>query len=158
MRFYSYLILLLPGFLSSCSPEEAEKNDPVEVIYNYSPIELELLELVNTYRQTSGLRKLENLKEVSIQARLHNDHMNLLGHVCHHNIGIRLRTLAEETGAKSIGENVGSGFDSAEAIFNAWLKSPGHRKVIEGGSTHFGTAVSETRRDKAYVTLILISK
>ena len=46
------------------------------------------------------------------------------------------------SGWRSWGENVGYAFSSKQ-IFQAWLKSPGHRRNIRGRWTHMGVGYAK---------------
>lgn len=157
------LISLCACILTSCSPQEGDKaydDDLIEEVsfHEYSNLELEILDLVNSYRTLRGFNELEKLDEISIQAGLHNIHMTTAREVCHHNFGKRYRILSKEIGAKSMGENVGYGYASAGALLNAWVKSESHRKILEGRSSYFGVSTREGKERKVYVTLIFVRK
>lgn len=153
-------LLILSGLLFlivSCSAEDVKEEifDPAHP--TNSSLELELLELVNDHRNTLGIGELQRLEKISYQARLHSEHMAGAKEVCHHNFGSRLKALKEQVGAKSMGENVGYGYRTSEAIFQAWLKSPNHKKIIESVYTHFGISATQAE-ENTYVTLIFIRK
>lgn len=154
---YFTTIFLLFAFLS-CSPEEISPTEKEEIKFTYSVLELEILGKINAYRNSKGLNELEILDEISRQARLHNEHMLKAGEVCHHNFGGRYQILVRQVRAKAMGENVGFGFRNPEALVKAWLKSKGHRKVIEQSNSHFGISAIGEEKEKVYFTLILIRK
>ena len=125
---------------------------------NYSPTELDVLELVNAYREQKGLTTLLNLDESSVEAAGHNEHMIKDNEVCHHFFGSRYQSLVNSVNAKAVSENVGFGYSSAEAVVNACIKSDGHRKNMEGEHTHFGISVKEGKDGELYYTNIFVKK
>ena len=129
---------------------------PAPVVY--SAIELDVLELVNAYRDQKGLSQLQFLDESSVQAAAHNRHMIENNEVCHDFFGSRYQALVEQVNAKAVSENVGFGYRTAEAVVNAWINSDGHRKNLEGNHTHFGISVKESEDGKYYFTNIFVKK
>lgn len=45
-------------------------------------------------------------------------------------------------------ENVAYGFETAQGVVNAWVKSDAHRKAMEGEATHFGISVKRRHQRK----------
>ncbi|WP_029033660.1 CAP domain-containing protein [Salinimicrobium terrae] len=160
---YVWLIAICAVSLTSCSKENIEEVESANLTtklapINYSSLELDVLELVNVYREQQGLSTLLYLDEGSIQAASHNDHMIHDNEVCHHFFGSRYQALVNSVNAKAVSENVGYGYDSAEAVVNAWVKSDGHRKNMEGEHTHFGISVKEGKDGQLYYTNIFVRK
>ena len=141
----------------ACSEEAVEKDPFLPPVSGYSHLEVELLDLVNNHRQAQGITKLERLQGISQQAQVHSLHMAGVKEICHHNFGSRLKALKEQVGAKAMGENVGNGYRTSEAFFNAWMQSSHHKKIMEEENTHFGISAIQAE-DKIYVTLIFIRK
>lgn len=50
------------------------------------------------------------------------------------------------------------GFETAQGVVNAWVKSDAHRKAMEGEATHFGISVKRDTKGKNYFTNIFMSK
>ena len=146
--------------LFSCSRSKFE--DSENAIWtektSYSPIELDVLEMINLERMNEGLQELQIIDEASMQAKLHNEHMILEAKVCHHFFGYRYKSLAKEAGALAVSENVAYGYGTAEAVVKAWMKSKAHKKNILGDHTHSGISIEEDRAGKLYFTNIFIRK
>jgi len=152
--------LILPFFLVLCSPSEVI-SVPItqkEYTYDYSPIELETMSLINDYRVSIGLNKLEINNYVSIKCEEHNNHM-LLDYVpCHDAFISRsddiMRTIP---GVINVSENVAYNYCSAKSVLTAWLVSPSHKKNIEStNSTHFGISIKVDSLGRKYYTNIFI--
>ena len=163
LTYFVWLTAICTIFLTSCSKEGIDEVESANLTtklapVNYSSLELDVLELVNAYREQKGLSTLLYLDESSIQAAGHNEHMINGNEVCHHFFGDRYEALVKSVNAKAVSENVGYGYNSAEAVVNAWIKSEGHRKNLEGAHTHFGISVKEGKDGKKYFTNIFVRK
>ncbi len=55
-------------------------------------------------------------------------------------------------------ENVASGQKTPKQVVDAWLKSPGHRKNIEGDYNFCGLAVARDKRGVTYYTHFFMMK
>lgn len=156
-------ILLLVStwlLLFSCSKPEPDskviENDSLS--WNYSPVEVQVLEMLNDFRLQENLSALTILDPVSRQAKIHNEHMLMKKEVCHHNFSARFSTLKTETGAKTMGENIAYGYSSAEAVVTAWSKSQAHRKAMTGKYTHVGVSVLPDKKGRLYFTSIFVRR
>lgn len=159
------LLVLLAVSTVSCAKENIDEelnsyNHTLEekVDFDYTEIESEILDLVNQHRKSLTLEPLEPIAEISVEAESHNFYMLEVGKVSHDNFGIRYENLVETVGAKSVSENVGYGYRTAEAVVNAWLNSDGHKKNIEGNHSHFGVSVVDDEEGRNYFTNIFIRK
>jgi uncharacterized protein YkwD len=163
LTYSVWLLAICAISLTSCSKDSIEELDTANLTtkpapVNYSDIELNVLALVNAYRAQEGLSDLLFLDEGSVQAAGHNEHMIEGNEVCHHYFGDRYQALVNTVGAKAVSENVAFGYRTAEAVVNAWIKSEGHRKNMEGDHTHFGISVKEGKDGKLYFTNIFVRK
>ncbi|MFK5958446.1 MAG: CAP domain-containing protein [Lutibacter sp.] len=159
------LVLILFMFVFfSCSKEDDgiyfnETNEVVNTNVNYSNIEIEILDLVNDYRQSMGLNTLETLNIISGVADGHTNYMVETGQVSHDNFSQRAEILINNAGAKTVGENVAYGFNTAQGVLNGWLNSEEHKKIIENPSyTHFGISTESNNEGRKYFTQIFIKK
>lgn len=159
------ILMLCALFLTSCSKESlSDESDSlnqtalVKKDYDYSALEVELLEQINIYRLGNGLSELKAMDELSIEAEDHSLYMVESGKVSHDNFTERASYLMETVGAKTVSENVAYGYRTSEAVLNAWLKSKSHRKNIEASHTHFGLSIREDADGKRYFTNIFVKK
>ncbi|WP_324721312.1 CAP domain-containing protein [Salinimicrobium sp. HB62] len=163
LTYYVWLLAICTFSLTSCSKDAIDEMDSANLTtkpapVNYTSIELDVLDLVNAYRAQQGLSELLFLDEGSIQAAGHNEHMIEGNEVCHHYFGDRYQALVKTVNAKAVSENVAFGYRTADAVVNAWIKSDGHRKNMEGDHTHFGISVKEGKDGKLYYTNIFVRK
>ena len=155
--------VLLSVFLISCSQDddmlmdEASKFTDVHV--TYSPMEYEILSLLNEHRANAGLSTLGIVNVVSQEAEGHTDYMIEAGKPSHDNFPARHKNLVEKVSATKVGENVAYGYSTAQAVVKAWVKSEGHRQNLENENyTHFGISTKQNANGRNYFTNIFISK
>lgn len=162
LKFLS--VVLLSSILFSCSKEDDgiffnENSELTTSEVSYSEIENKILTLVNEHRETLGLTSLSTLNIISSVADSHTDYMIETGEISHDNFNQRAEILMNNADAKSVGENVAYGYNSAEGVFKGWLNSDSHRKVIESANyTHFGISTESNSDGRNYFTQIFIKK
>jgi uncharacterized protein YkwD len=118
----------------------------------------EILRLVNEHRTSIGLSEIKKDQEyASAYAVEHTQYMIELEQVNHDNFNIRSSAL-KDRGAQMVGENVAYGYNTAEAVVNAWLMSDGHKKIIEGTYTHSGFGVMQSNEGRFYFTQLFYRK
>ena len=159
------LIFLCAFSLSSCTKDSIspDKNADLKTAnlvdaFAYSQIEIDILTAVNEYRQSKGLTTLKRVDEITLQAESHTVYMVEKNLVNHDNFNVRFANLVDEIGAKSVSENVGFGYSSANAVVRAWIESEGHLANIEGDFTHFGVSVEQDNNKKNYFTNIFVRR
>jgi uncharacterized protein YkwD len=150
-------IALLTTFCSA-DDSEYEVEKPVDVLiedYNYNDSELEVMELVNSYRIKIGLTPLIKINHISYKSEEHCRYMISHRAVNHDNFAARSENIMKVTGAYKVGENVAYNYKTSEAALAAWLASGEHKKNIEGDFTHFGIAVKiDAENGRKYYTNI----
>ncbi|MEX1382515.1 CAP domain-containing protein [Lutibacter sp.] len=154
-------VILIFTIFTSCTPEDDGIffNEITETKITYSPIENEILNLVNEYRKEQGLTTLRKLNLISSVAKTHTSYMVEVGKVNHDNFPERHELLVHNAQATAVGENVAYGYNSSESVVKAWLNSPGHKKVIEDETfTHFGISTEKDSNGRNYFTHIFINK
>jgi uncharacterized protein YkwD len=155
-----FLVVIL-SFMYSCSTEDSnasESQSPSIVLnYEYSPLELETMALINNYRVSIGLNALDKINHVSYKSEEHNKYMIANNVVNHDDFVARSENIIKVLGAKSVSENIAYNYNSAKGALDAWLKSEGHKQNIEGNFTHFGIAIRENpATGKKYYTNIFV--
>jgi uncharacterized protein YkwD len=141
----------------STSSEEASENFPIVLNYDYSPVELETMTLINNYRISIGLKALEKINHVSYKSEEHDNYMIANNVVNHNDFDARSANIMKVLHAKNVSENIAYNYNSAKGAFDAWLKSEGHKQNIEGDFTHFGISIRENPANgKKYYTNIFV--
>jgi len=159
-------VALLCLVITSCSKEdstevEAAKYDIDLALAqkNDSQISSEILSLVNDHRASLGLSELiTDNQYASAFAVDHTEYMINKEQINHDNFGYRSEGIKYHDNAQVVGENVAYGYDTAEAVVNAWLNSPGHRAIIEGNYTHTGFGVMKCPKGRSYFTELFYRK
>jgi len=150
------------SFMISCTAEDASSTDTpdastVAVKYEYSSVELETMSLINDYRVSKGLNQLDKINYISYKSEEHDNYMIANNVVDHSDFESRSANLMKVLRAKNVSENVAYNYNSAKGVFDAWLRSEGHRQNIEGNFTHFGISVREDpETGKKYYTNIFV--
>jgi len=125
-------------------------------------LEREVHDLVNTHRQTMGLRPLAPNDDIVTQARHHSQAMARGGgDVAHHGMEERraalLRSLRFTVFAENVAANNATESQTAEAAVQGWLKSPGHRRNIEGDYTLTGIGIARSVTGIYFFTQIFLT-
>jgi len=149
------------SFMVSCTAEDAsqETNSDQALVtnYEYSPVELETMTLINDYRVSKGLKALERINHISYKSEEHDNYMIANNVVNHDDFEARSTNIMRVLKAKTVSENIAYNYNSAKGAFDAWLLSDSHRKNIEGDYTHFGISVRENpTTGKKYYTNIFV--
>lgn len=158
-----FALILTITLLTACSSntENFDTDAAVresEKAYMHSNVEIELLDLVNTYRVSKGLVHLEIIEHISYKSSQHNDYMIVTKSVNHDGFDERKTNLQQVLGAYRVGENVAYGFASSQATMNAWVTSEAHKSNLMGDYTHFGISIKEDSNGKKYYTNMYIKK
>lgn len=124
---------------------------------NMAPgMERDLLNLVNEYRKSKKLPPLQTNAAMEYQARRHS--MDMGTHRIpfgHQGLSFRIKYIFEKVpGATTVGENVAYGNLSAQAVVSGWIKSPEHRKNMEGNFKYTGIGVTRNMQNQLYFTQI----
>jgi uncharacterized protein YkwD len=118
-------------------------------------IQSEILRYVNEDRKKHGLPALQLNSMESSLAEKHSHNM-ATGKVKfgHDGFNSRAKAIQKSLGSSEIGENVASGQMTAREVVNGWLKSPGHKKNIEGNFILTGIGYARSRKGDIYFTQI----
>lgn len=165
----SYLILCILSctvfFLSSCTSDDTEaftngvenKTQLFENKYTYTNIELGILNIVNDFRQSNNLTKLERSDIASSVALAHTNFMIDNDLINHENFAQRCHHLQNYANASKVAEVIGYGYYSEESLVNAWTRSEEHLEILEyKGYSHFGIAMEYDKNEKMVVTLLFM--
>ncbi len=156
------LVVLCALVLTSCSSnseiELVENNIENTATFSEKAIESEILSRVNDYRVANGFSSLNKLQAIKSQTSNHTNYMVDKDKVSHDFFFQRKEYLNKNANAIGVGENVAYGYSTAESVVNAWIKSDGHKKNIEGDFTHFEVTAEKSSDGKWYFTNIFVKK
>mgnify|MGYP003624504015 CR=1 FL=1 len=144
--------------------KKKKNSDKSGEVINYTPVlsdltqvESDILTLVNNHRSSLELKLVSPEKKARTMAFAHCDYMRENGAASHNNFFTRKNELVKY-GAKDVGENVAYGYTTANSLFNAYLNSEGHRKVIEGPIyDYIGIRSIKDTKGKYYNTLLFVN-
>ena len=160
--FRLLFVITILAFMISCSTEDSgtsstKTSSAIVLNYDYSSAELETMALINNYRVSIGLNALEKINHVSYKSEEHDNYMIANNVVNHDDFVARSENIIETLGATRVSENIAYNYNSPQGAFDAWLKSPEHKKNIEGDFTNFGISIREnTTTGKKYYTNIFV--
>jgi uncharacterized protein YkwD len=156
--FAAILSLMVSCTAEDTAPsQETSETLPIVLNYDYSPVELETMALINDYRVSIGLNALEKINHVSHKSEEHDNYMIANNVVNHNDFEARSANIMKVLHAKNVSENIAYNYNSAKGAFDAWLKSDGHKQNIEGNFTHFGISIRENPANgKKYYTNIFV--
>jgi uncharacterized protein YkwD len=117
-----------------------------------------LVDLVNAQRAKSGLAPVAWHDQVAAAAQAHSADMAAMNRMSHtgsdgSNAGDRLHRAGFTW--QSWGENIAAGLNSNEAVFDAWMASPDHRRQILGSYTYIGDGAVAAGDGTVYWTMDL---
>lgn len=152
-------------FFMSCSSDNVENNqDPflenaIEQKDSYTELEYEVVSVINEYRSSINLPPLSILNSVSGAAQSHSKYMASHKNMNHDNFNARSNYLMENENAQIILENVAYGYNTAQDVVNAWIRSASHKtNILNPSVTHFGLSIQKDNRGRKYYTNIFIKK
>ncbi len=161
MRLFrtTLLAIVLLFTVASCTKDEETVTDQANLsidlnLANETDWEManEILALVNEHRVSQGLSVLKRDQQyASAYAVDHTQYMIDMNQINHNNFSKRSSAM-KSRGAASVGENVASGYDTAENLVQAWINSPTHKSVMEGNYTHSGFGVVQNSKGKYFFT------
>lgn len=148
------LSILLLGYLTpSCAQGNASDED-------FSVMEQEILQEVNTYRASKRLKPLQMAELITDAATKHSKDMGR-GRVPfgHDGFDNRMdRIMRKIDNANACAENVAFGKFTAQEVVKRWIQSPGHKKNIEGNYNLTGIGVVRGKDGYPYFTQIFINQ
>lgn len=126
----------------------------------YNKMTNEILKLVNKHRLDMGLGVLSTNTPITAAAEKHSKNMATkkipFGHDGFDQRMAGLRKQISNTSGWA--ENVALGAHTAEEALDMWLKSPGHKKNIEGDYNLTGIGIAKSKDGDLYLTQIFFKK
>jgi len=155
--FKGSLNLIVITIVTSCSIE----NDGIffdrasETKTEYSIKELEILDLVNSYRITIGMNSLKKLEFISSVDLARPYYTNDKGKTSHYNFSEKYEIFPLKTIEKSVEENANYGYSFFQSDVNSWIRSHENRKLILNENyTHFGIYTDQNNEGRIFFNLM----
>lgn len=125
-------------------------------------LERQVHDLVNAHRQAIGLSPLAYNEEIASVARRHSQDMATgRAGVGHQGVEERRNDLVHVISFKEFAENVGgnsyASSRTAHEAIEGWLKSPGHRRNIEGDFNLTGVGIAQSATGLYFLTQIFLT-
>lgn len=155
MNFKTKLILLISLILSSGQIANAQ---PMPSQPSETAIQNAVLIHINAYRQKHGLGVLKMDQDMVREARQHSlDMANHRMPFGHQGFGKRIARLHQRVKNSGAGaENVAYNYKSARIVVEQWLRSPGHKRNIDGQYNVTGIGVARDRQGHLYYTQLFL--
>ena len=164
MKIYLALVIVA---IAGCAdiPETTPNQPPTSLTSSANSIanlEQEIHRQINQYRQSKNLPPLRLNPSISQQSKIHSQNM-AQGKVSFSHDGFEQRvqaigrTIAYKSAAENVAYNQGHS-DPVTAAVQGWLKSPGHRRNIEGQFDLTGIGVVKNTIGEYYFTQIFIKQ
>ena len=157
-----FLFIVILSTLTACAKPAATasastKNDK-EI--NLAGMERDILYYINEYRRSLGEPALQMIEAASEQAGEHSaDMAKKVTPFGHSGFNKRVNTITKQIGSvSSAAENVAYGELTAKEVVKGWLRSPGHKKNIEGNFTLTGIGVAKDKNGVLFFTQIFLLK
>ena len=167
MKIISLIIVLSMLFLSFNTSNEAS----ISIKFNTNPsgredievlnsvYEAELLNLINQYRNKKGLNSLSVHADLMRASRYHaadmaheNYHEHATYNMTSNGLQRGLSTFQRISNfykGFANTENIAAGYGNPVAVFEAWVRSPGHkRNLLNKSATHMGVGYYQNRNSK----------
>jgi uncharacterized protein YkwD len=130
-------------------------NRPVGVNGSADSMAAEIFKYVNEDRREHNLPVLQmNSIESQLAGKHSRDMATGKVKFGHDGFNSRAKTIQKALGSIEIGENVASGPMTAREVVDGWLKSPGHKKNIEGNFILTGIGYAHGKKGDIYFTQI----
>lgn len=146
-------IFLFLGLFQSSYAGNAPKN-----LTNDVAIQNAILVHINEYRKQHGLSALTMDNRIVKEAKNHSidmaNHTMPFGHKYFKSRIDRLHDQIKNSGAGA--ENVAYNYKDAEDVVKNWVRSPGHRRNIEGNYNLTGIGIARDSKGKIYFTQIFL--
>ena len=149
-------LLFFSFFLSSISITNAGKS--VIKADTDTAMQNAILVHINKYRQQHGLNPLKMDNKIVKEAKKHSidmaNHTIPFGHKYFNSRIDRLHAQIKNSGAGA--ENVAYNYKDAQDVVKNWLRSPGHKRNIDGNYNITGIGIASDKQGKIYFTQIFL--
>jgi uncharacterized protein YkwD len=145
---------------NSPAAKTAPQAQVVSQATNLEAMEQSIHTQINQYRRSKGLPTLTLNSRITQQARAHSQAMaNGKVPFSHQGFDQRVKVISRAISYSSAAENVAQnqGFSNPDRqAVQGWIKSPGHRKNIEGSYNLTGIGIARSSNGTYYLTQIFI--
>lgn len=122
------LIALALLVTMTCTPD-APCRERITEIQNWSQSELNLVELINDYREDLGLPEFTINQDLKIESDKRAQVLSYLPAVTHEGVENAFVVLSDKC-YEGLTEILGGGYTTIETVLAAWKKSAGHNRAL----------------------------
>jgi uncharacterized protein YkwD len=146
---------------ATVAPSQTEEGAEICQPSENAGFERSLLTLINQARSAAGIPALVEQAQLTGVARSHSAAMGcdqFFDHVDPEAGDVEARVTAAGYSFTAIGENIAAGYESAQAVFDAWAQSPAHEENMLNpafSQVGIGYVLIEGSQYGSYWTLIL---
>ena len=131
---------------------------PAKQVASDTAIQNAILIHINEYRQKHGLSPLKMDNRIVKEAKNHSidmaNHTMTFGHKYFKSRIDRLHSQIKNSNAGA--ENVAYNYKDAQDVVNNWVRSPGHKRNIDGNYNLTGIGIARDKKGKIYFTQIFL--
>lgn len=132
-------------------------------IYPYIPaklatLESHVLELINKYRLENGITKMLKADSFATELSKLRCHEMISENELSHLQWVDEADALIQLGSDIVGENIGYGYNSPDSVFNAWVKSEGHRKnMLNDKWDYIGIGIVKSSSNRYWYCTLFIT-
>lgn len=158
MKFKSVRAIIIITSLVLSLFQLSYAGKPVKQVDSDTAIQNAILVHINEYRQKHGLSPLKMDNKIVKEAKKHSldmaNHRMSFGHKYFNSRIDRLHAQIKNSNAGA--ENVAYNYKDAQDVVNNWVRSPGHKRNIEGNYNLTGIGIARDKKGKIYFTQIFL--
>ncbi len=154
-----FLSVFISSLLFACSEEDLDESlGPEAVNISLSIEEQQLLNMVNSYRTSRSLSKLQ-LNDITLnEAHGHSNYMLSKKTISHDNWDNRVAKINKKETVLALSENVAKNITIQRAFINWTQSTYGHKEALNGDYTHTGISIKKDDDGFFYLTQIFLKK
>jgi uncharacterized protein YkwD len=149
-----FIVLVTVMLLFHCAPFEVPSNEYVDINYEYSYGELELVDEINSYRNSLGRDELVLINYISSVAGAAATDMASLRVLTHNGATSRFDVVIAEMNVEAVGEILAYGYTDEVLVVKGWDASPIHKKVMVANYDYIGVGIRVDDTDRKYYVAI----
>ncbi|MCL9683423.1 CAP domain-containing protein [Legionella maioricensis] len=158
MKFKSFRTTIIITSLVLSLLQLAHAGKSIKQVDSDTAIQNAILVHINEYRQKHGLSPLKMDDKIVKEAKIHSldmaNHRMPFGHKYFNSRIDRLHAQIKNSNAGA--ENVAYNYKNAQDVVNNWVRSPGHKRNIEGNYNLTGIGIARDKQGKIYFTQIFL--
>jgi uncharacterized protein YkwD len=152
VKFFIALVTVM--LLFHCTPFEDPNDKYIDINYEYSFVELKLVDEINSYRDSLGRDELVLINYISSVAGAAAANMASLRVLAHNGATSRFDVVVAEMNVEAVGEILAYGYTDEASVVKGWAASPIHKKVMVANYDYIGVGIRVDDADKKYYVAI----